>query len=450
MFVTRIALLLLVGIPLETLAQSGDVRAFGASGDGLTDDSAAIASAVGAAIREGGSVSFPRGTYRFGSTLQLGHNNLHVVCEPGAVLRFTGMGVAVAFANSAPAAASNVGMDNCTIEGNPAATDGILLQRAHHVSFRNVSVRNVPGACLRTKFSVVGEYTNFRCTATESPLVISPANGIVLGSDGAHEETTASTFVNAIVECVTADGIVLDAAANIVFTAGTSENNHHGWGMTIGPNSNNITVIGMDFEDNALGSVQSSGTENVFLNILSTGLFRVRAGGRGNTIANSRVNQVTFDAGSYNNIMRENDYAIENGRAEPIDSGANNSIYANYNAANHRYAQGYVRFPVDPSAAGSIVAAAAAAEGSTPYRVLRVGSEWSDIGTVPSSAWRAVFIGAWDGAGTTLTEVSADSPAAEVAGAPVAFQVDPITARLRVRTDGRPVRFAGAVFTGAR
>jgi len=414
-----------------------DVRTFGAIGDGVADDSAAISAAISDAVATRGSLQIPRGTYRFTAGLEFRSSNLHVVCEPGAVLHFSGAGPAVTFGAEAPNFVSNVGMENCSLEGNAAATDGIVLHRAHHVVFRNVSVRNVTGACLRTRFSVAGTYTNFRCTVTEAPVTFQAASGIVLGEDGPAEQTTASTFVTAIVEGVAGNGIVLDSAANIVFTGGTSENNHGGWGMTIGPRSTNITVIGMDFEDNAEGSVESFGTETLFVNVLAAGMVRLRSGARGNTISNSRVHQVVFDPGSYNNVMRENDYAIADGRAEPIDRGTNNSIFGNYNAGTQRYAAGYIRFPVTPASALLTEARPA---------TLWLTGEWADVSPQPvSAAWRAVFIGAWNvGETESLAEASAAAPAITLSAGTILFRRDEASQRLQVRTDGHGLRFTGA------
>jgi len=416
-----------------------DVRTFGAIGDGVADDSAAISAAMADAVAARGPLRIPQGTYRFTSGLTFGSSHLYVVCEPGAILQFAGVGAVVTFSAEAPHTLNNVGMENCAIEGNAAATDGIVLHRAHHVMFRNVSVRNVSGACLRTQFSVAGTYTNFRCSNGEAPLTVHASSGIVLGEDGPGEQTTASTFLTPIVEGVTGNGIVLDSAANIVFTGGTSENNHGGWGMTVGPRSANITVIGMDFEDNAAGSVESFGTETLFVNVLAAGAFRVGSGARGNTIANSRVHQVIFDPGAYNNVMRENDYAIEDGKAEPVDHGANNSVFGNYNAGTQRYAAGYIRFPVTPASA--LLAAA-----DPRAAALRLTGEWMDISNAAvTGEWRAVFIGSWSAAeAQALTEVTAAAPALAVAAGAVYFRRDETTLRVQARTDAPAVQFTGA------
>jgi polygalacturonase len=56
--------------------QTADVKEFGAKGDGVTDDTAAVLSAVDAAV--GGAVYFPAGTYKLSRQL---------VVNSGVVLR---------------------------------------------------------------------------------------------------------------------------------------------------------------------------------------------------------------------------------------------------------------------------------------------------------------------------------------------------------------------------
>jgi len=69
-----------------------DVRAFGAQGNGTTDDSVAIQRAIAAACAaRGGNVYFPTGTYKHTKTVQVAQNgcsNVWLIAEPGAVLEF--------------------------------------------------------------------------------------------------------------------------------------------------------------------------------------------------------------------------------------------------------------------------------------------------------------------------------------------------------------------------
>src|SRR5690606_2126392 len=64
-----------------------NVRAYGAVGDGVTDDRAAIQAAIDAAIKEGGQLYFPQGVYRVSQYLQIkGATDLEVIGQ-NATLR---------------------------------------------------------------------------------------------------------------------------------------------------------------------------------------------------------------------------------------------------------------------------------------------------------------------------------------------------------------------------
>lgn len=73
------------------LRESINVKRFGATGDGVTDDSAAINTAI-SAIAEGGTLFFPRGTYVCLSPLVNSNKALVLKGESstGAILQFTG------------------------------------------------------------------------------------------------------------------------------------------------------------------------------------------------------------------------------------------------------------------------------------------------------------------------------------------------------------------------
>ena len=109
-----------------------DVTAFGARGDGTTDDSAAIQAAA-AALASGGTLYFPRGVYRFAQSwpegtaaiVVSGVSDVSVEFEPGAELF----------------------MDNLDPVARTGTGHGLLVRGpAARIALRNVHIRWSPGA----------------------------------------------------------------------------------------------------------------------------------------------------------------------------------------------------------------------------------------------------------------------------------------------------------------
>lgn len=109
-----------------------DVRRFGASGDGVTDDSQAIQTAV-AALRSRGTLYFPRGTYRFAQRSPTG----------AAAIVITGVtDVAVEFDPGA-----ELLMDNLDPTAHTGTSHGLLVRGpASRIALRNVNIRWAGGA----------------------------------------------------------------------------------------------------------------------------------------------------------------------------------------------------------------------------------------------------------------------------------------------------------------
>ncbi len=109
-----------------------DVRSHGAVGDGIADDSRAVRAAA-AAVRSGGTLYFPSGTYRFAqrhppgtaAILIAGVSDVAVVFEPDAELF----------------------MDNLDPALGAGTSHGLLVRGpAWRITLRNVNIRWAPGA----------------------------------------------------------------------------------------------------------------------------------------------------------------------------------------------------------------------------------------------------------------------------------------------------------------
>ena len=251
----------------DKVRESVSVKDFGAVGDGVTDDTAAIQAAINSLPASGGSVYFPAGVYKITSTIQVGNgtnsalstkNSVQLLgsgCAPfqgtsaGTVLKWDGAigGTVVSFNGSG----DGFGLDRILVDCNLKAAIGIAVYSVRNSSFTNFAIREFrdtalelnirtgPSSAVRyacnnvfqnffcaTSYqankglSIRGDYANnndwfrntFICGVTEVPKSSSSV------SYGAYFEFTDS---NTFIECDfgvsgsgTGYGIMLNAANN--------------------------------------------------------------------------------------------------------------------------------------------------------------------------------------------------------------------------------------------
>lgn len=116
----------------DRFADIANVKDFGAKGDGISDDTAAIQAAIDAS----GSVFFPIGTYAF-TNIVIGKQGVRLIgaSKYWTKLLHTGSGVAISLGDITKdnAQASRTTIENLWLYGNDTSTHGIFLQsRDHH------------------------------------------------------------------------------------------------------------------------------------------------------------------------------------------------------------------------------------------------------------------------------------------------------------------------------
>ncbi len=147
-------------------AATYDVRKYGAKGDGIADDTAALAAAVDAASKNGGgTVDVPAGTYLSGTVFL--KSNLTIHLDSGATIKFSPNEASFAAYEQLPftpvddketsyfryALFTGDGLENITIEG-AGTIDGnrtkrggpkpIALKNSQHITIRSITIRNAP------------------------------------------------------------------------------------------------------------------------------------------------------------------------------------------------------------------------------------------------------------------------------------------------------------------
>lgn len=281
------------------------------------------------------SYYFPSGYYSYATSPNFGLANIRMYGDGigATVFKFTGSGIALKFDDNV-GTTFGMSLADFSVRGNAAATTGLYLRSMHHLSIQNIEARDVTGACLETHFSVLGVLDNFRVSANEGAFATTPTNGIKFGKRNAGEPTTAWTIITPTIEHVSGDGIVCSDLNTSVFLSGTSEGNG-GRGILLDTNSTENTIIGMDCEVNTGDDFTDNGTNNQFINCLSTaagggsGMFRANTS-TNTLIQGGRYNKIRFEVGatapSARNLRFNND-----GGGSFFNAPTDSDLYALYN-----------------------------------------------------------------------------------------------------------------------
>lgn len=104
------------------------------------DIGAKVNSAIAAMPESGGTVRIPAGEYSFSTTIKLTRAGQHLVCDPGATLRYTGNGDAILVDPSALVGLDIDGEGRCWLVGTAAARNGIHLLPGNMFAIRGLRI----------------------------------------------------------------------------------------------------------------------------------------------------------------------------------------------------------------------------------------------------------------------------------------------------------------------
>lgn len=250
----------------QKLSEWISVKDFGAVGDGVTDDTTAIANAVAyvTANTQKYGLIFPSGNYVYSVSPNFAVENLCVQAIGEVVLNYTGTGNCVIFDGGAyPTLIFNVSfLGNFVIIGTSASKNGIYLRSVHHSKIEaQVRGCGTSYAGLRTEFSVCTQFNVF--VTNNGTFTYQPLNGYYLSNRNTAETTSACTFLNPIIEGVSGDGIYLANAVSNSFISGTSEGNA-GYGINMQVGCSRNAFYGIDLEGDTAGSVLDNGNYNSY------------------------------------------------------------------------------------------------------------------------------------------------------------------------------------------
>lgn len=237
------------------------LKDFGAKGDGVSDDTAALQAMV-TLSSSGTTVQVPSGTYMTSQPLNF-KRPVRIVGEPGARIKLSGGNhpYVIQMDFRGPDGdywAYGAHMSNIVADGGGFAVDGFSLRGVISSDFPNLRATNVTRAGLHLWWTQLNLYTNFQCSKGVEAFDTVPNVGILIDCEfgtGNDRGTSADTFINTQCEHVTGAGVLGRFANNCVFINGTSEGN--AIGLEFGHPTDtryqavSNTVTGMDLEVNS-------------------------------------------------------------------------------------------------------------------------------------------------------------------------------------------------------
>jgi len=265
------------------------VLEFGVAGDGVTDDTAALANARSwlAAQSGGATLIFPTGTYKYSTSPNWGIQDCRVISNGTAILLYTGTGNAVTLDGGAAGnGVYNAEFGPFIVKAPSTADHGIYMRAYHHGKVR-ASVRG----CGTDKAGIYMEW----CVANEMHVAVSsnenggswyssgkPLYGLYMTERDTDEDNAYNTFINPIFEgCAT--GMYLDYCIGNGFYSGTSEGNTTE-GITLTANAQWNKFYGIDLEQNNGSDMTCNGNNNEFFGVDSFELITIGASGTNNKI----------------------------------------------------------------------------------------------------------------------------------------------------------------------
>jgi hypothetical protein len=279
------------------------VKDFGAKGDGVTNDTAAIQAAIDAALAAGGGkVYVPKGTYIVGSLVMKNHVELYGDGVASTILSssHTGYGLKTINPVNSSTAAWTIVRDLRIVNSNGANVDGGIVDvGGTFVLMENVLVQGFKYGCIldQTELSTVRQ-----CHFTTQLFA-----GMWLVNNAEYSAGAISGFSNRITvqECqfnqagtvygVVEDGGVTHSFINNNFNGCSTQLRAAGvTGLTISESEwESCTVCNVSFN---LTTAAGAGVGTTSAAIISGNMFTTTAGASGNIVNNSGVAYLTLQS----------------------------------------------------------------------------------------------------------------------------------------------------------
>ena len=299
--------------PVDTSREPGDVRRYGAIGDGNASHTAvnttafASARAVAAATAPAPlRIFFPAGIYYYSASPNWAMDNITLEAVGLVQLNFTGTGNAWIFDAGANNLYNGRMIGNFTISGTSATTNGLYIVGMHQSRFE-ARVGNLTQAgcdinfCVSTSFRI---QTTYDINPTRSyPASAIPSRGLYIKGRNAGEYTAWCQFHETVAEGVSNFGIDILYASGCSFFGGVVEDCGGGIRVDSTNYCQNNSFYSIDMEANRIYDVVLYGHHNrlvgctAFSNAQNNNL-EIGTGATGTQIIGGFYTQGDLQAGS--------------------------------------------------------------------------------------------------------------------------------------------------------
>jgi parallel beta-helix repeat protein len=317
-----------------------DVKSFGATGDGKTDDTLAIQAALDATAKAAASLCISDGVYMVKAVDDAGKprgvsvgSNTTLQMSAGATLR--------AIPNGAPGYSvlgirdqTNVTINGGTVEGDRDAHTGTKGEWGFGVAIYGSSNVTVVGVTARNCWG----------------------DGFYVGTGS--KRSAQITFKAIIADNNRRQGLSIVDGSGVTVQDSTFTNTHGtppAYGIDLEPNAGasvqNVSITNCKFDNNYAGVGVSGGTSNTISKNVATnnnyGFVLAFPGSQNNTISGNTANQNTWGGlllqnGASNNMIRENTFTQSPRYGIWITGASDNSFVNNRVSQNSQFKDDYL------------------------------------------------------------------------------------------------------------
>lgn len=295
----------------DKLREIVSVKDFGAVGDGVTDDTAAVQAAIDYAVTVlPATIKFPRGIYLMSSALtSLASNGLTLQGDGifATTLKFTQSGEAIkidAFSSGSPSDPFiNVSLLDLTIQGNSNTTTIVWAQGISRSKWRVAAKEaNTSTGIAFNLFGCMSNTLELMCSHNSMPMTNKPSEGLRLSAGTRAGSSVGNSSNNTLIN-PQFDNILIAcrlAGADQNYIVGGSFQAAGTYGLLIASGSRYNSFIGTGFEnpDATSASVADGGSYTKYLNCYAQGDVDIQSGSRSCRIEGGIFQHINIASGA--------------------------------------------------------------------------------------------------------------------------------------------------------